>query len=587
MKKFLNFAFLLFALTMISCEEDTLFTNSKSDLNDNISIRGKGGDSGHVKTGRWLILDGIEQYNTIYNELRTNLENSSEKEELVILVDDPKGDYGTTYDPNPTLANWEKSIGHFSLRKKLLLDEDSGLRNGEDPSDLFFNSDNRDITDKINQSLFSHEAVLQIGSSIYFASTSGLIIEVINNNANLMNKILDNGTGVMYQENNLSDIRLNPRETYFGKSKDCTADFGTFKSVVDQKNGEATYSFLWNNGDAAGASDLQLTWNFGDGTVITGANVLTTHTFKNLKPKPTVNTFAVCLTASYSITDEEGNVTQCSQTSCQTITIEYEEEDEDPLFTCQDAQIVGSIINFLGLIDLISVNPTPGNAEQVCVDISNLVLGSGVILNGAVFEWTFQGQGPTEGLNACFIAPCDGTYTITLTIKLADGTTCLAISDNYHHNVEANCEGKKDIQFKESFPYTVGSDPCKVNLRAKHQTKYDNGLFNWGKNQVEAEQTSYIKKCGWLGCYWKKTSRRHFISMDGNVYPSGNACLCEGTPFYLDPTVVFRIKTESNTEFNKQVFPSAPGIFCKVNDPYCVTFDENSGSIVQEYCFPQ
>ena len=232
---------------------------------------------------------------------------------------------------------------------------------------------------------------------------------------------------------------------------------------------------------------------------------------------------------------------------------------------------------------MFTFNPTPGQAYEVCVDPSNLLLTGSTLLDALTFRWHFQGQ-TQDGFAACFEAPCDGEYTVTLEILLPDGTVCMALNSTYQHNVEANCQGKKDIQYKETFEYYHNGERSKVKFRAKHQTKYDNSIwFNWGKNQVETEQKSYKKK--WYG--WKKTPRRHQIFLDGNVYPTGNACLCDGAPFNLDPTFHFRDKTEKKTEYNVPLFLSEPGIFCKVDDPYEVTFIEDNGAVTQTYRFPQ
>lgn len=561
----------------VACEDDFVDKNAPSSNSDSdITVRAKGDN---VKSnGRWLSVPSHEAYANLYNYLSIIDNKDYGDEKAVILVEDEKGKYGTTYDPNPALAQWERAQDHESLRRRLLLEEDAGLRAGMDPGDLFHTADDRDITDVIDQTLASKEGVVQIGTTIRYAVTPSLTIEVLNDNEGLMNQILDEGTSVI-SDDNLDDIRVVTSKSFSGV-KDCTAEFGVFKGVVLEEENKARYTFLWNMGDIAGAIDPVFTWTI-DGVATTSTTPFLFHVFDNLTAGQ-ANSFNVCLTAKYTIVDEEGVETQCENSSCQTVTIEYDEPVDEPLFTCDDAQIVASLLETFGIGNLLDLTPTPGNAEQVCVNASNLLLGSAALLDALTFEWTFQNQSGT-GINVCFTAPCDGTYDLTLVIKLADGTTCIAISEEYHHHVEANCQGLTDRQFKEDFPYTLGGKSCKVTFRAKHQTKLDNGFLNWNKNQIETQQTSYKKKWG----FWFKTSRRHEIRLEGNVYPSGDACYCEGTPDYLNPNIDFRIKTEKNTKYYKQMFPDSDGIFCKVNDPYKVTFNEANGIIVQSYEFPQ
>ncbi len=586
MNKILFFGLCLLGLFFTSCEND-LLTNTESSNGKEITSRSKGGDGGSVNVennGRWLVFSSEAAYRHAYDALLALDDAEKQETDVVVLLKGGKGDkgeYDTAYDPNTNLALWEQEVGHSSLRRSLALQEELDLRDGEDPGRIQRTLEDRNITDVITQTLFSEEGVIQVGSNIYYAVNPGRMIEVGNNRTELMESILDDGTDVIFEGTNHFDIKIRNNGSYRGVN-DCTADFGSFTGVVDEENGTAQYTFLWNLGDVEGAEGLKLEWNFGDGETMTTTTPFVYHEFDGLQPNID-NSFTVCLTATYSYKDEEGNTVDCNNSSCETITISYEEEtNDDPLFDCDDAQIVGSIIETIGLIDLLNITPTPGMAEQVCVNGTNLLLGSAELLDALNFNWSFQGQ-DGEGLQPCFIAPCDGTYAITLQITLEDGSSCMTLAEEYQHNVEANCEGKKDIQVKESFEYFIGGDRHKVCFRAKHQTKLDNNIFDWGKNQIETQQKSYKKR--WYG--WQKVSKRHIITLEGNVYPSGDACYCEGVPDYLDPSIDFRDKTEKNTKYYKQMFPSAEGIFCKVNDKYTVTFNENNGSVVQSYDFPQ
>lgn len=586
MNKIFIYGLCLLGLLFTSCENDVLNTTNNSSTDTEISNRSKGkGDPFKEITvennGRWLVFSNEDAYKQAYDALLSLDDADADPKEAVILVEDEKGDYGTTYDPNTNLALWEINTGHSSLRRSVALQEDLALRDGQDPGDIQRRLQDKDITDVISQTIFSEEGVVQIGSSIHYAVNPGVMVEVQNNRTDLMIDILDVGTDVIFEGTNHFDIKIKKKGGY-RSVKDCTADFGAFTGVVDEENGTAQYTFLWNLGDVEGAEDLQLTWEFGDGETMTSTSPFIYHEFDNLSPNVD-NSFTVCLTASYSYTDEDGNSVTCNNSSCETITIKYEvEQNDDPLFDCDDAQIVASIIETIGLIDLLNITPTPGMAEQVCVNATNLLLGSATLLDALEFNWSFQGQ-PGEGLQPCFIAPCDGIYSIVLSISLEDGQPCKSISEEYPHNVEANCEGKIDIQVKEDFEYFIGNERHKVCFRAKHQTKLDNNIFDWGKNQIETQQQSYKKR--WYG--WQKVAKRHFITLEGNVYPPGNACFCEGVPDYLDPSIDFRNKVEKNTKYYKQMFPSADGIFCKANDKYKVTFNENNGSVIQSYEFPQ
>jgi len=578
MKLYIQLCLLSLLLVFISCqeefdalEENALIENSIDPLKDL-----KKGESGQ-KGGRWLTFESQKSYDAAYNKLLRLYDSERPDENSVVLVKGDKDGYGVSYDPSPILHLFEVQSVHTSLRKRLLIDEDTQLRRGREVDYVLRNLDDRGITNVIEQTLLSEEGVVRIGDEILYAPTKTLRIAVLNGREDIMTKILSEGLDVLYEPEVLENIKV--MNTQKKTVSECTADFNFSIGGLDAENETGIVSLIWNNGDASGADDLQLTWDFGDGSSTTTSGAIATHTYENLEPDEADNNFTICVTAIYSYTNVDGLEVKCNSSSCQTINIKLPKEELD---LCQIVGTALSVLQVFG-VDPYTFNPTPGNGHETCGDAGDLVVAFANYADQLNFTWGFQGQGTQEGISGCFNAPCDGEYVTSLTISNDDGEICAVLQTNYQHSIEAFCEGKVDIQYKDDFEYYISGDRFKSFVRAKHETDYDDGFFSTSPNQVEGEIKSYKKK--WWG--WKKTPRHHEIHMEGNVYTFGNACACGGP--YDDIPGPAKIETAKKTTRNQPMFPSSAGIFCRVDDPYFVTLKvkiNGNYQVDQTYTFP-
>ena len=580
-----NFCYLMllalsFGFAFGSCNKD----NFSSEVEESFEQPGPTHRQGNPleriqRVSSWLKFVDQDHYNAVYRYLENVQQEALEDPGYtteVVLREDVGDGYGTTFDPDPSLAVLEQDFGVYTLRKRLLLEEDELLREGQGLEEVVGLQDNG-ISSSVARTLHSADFVIQIGNTMIYQHSKSLRV-LVDNNVSVMEDIIANGIEEVYKEENIDFVDLEVLPKGFRSDFPCTADFNVLEGgYTDGEKKEALKSFLWNNGDASGAKDLQLTWDWGDGTTTTTTNAAASHKYENLQPYPTVNTFNVCVTATYKIVNEEEDTEElCSQSACKTVTITLPEVEVEENY-CDELQAASSLWGLIG--SPMEFQPTPNNAQQVCATVNNFytMLINLAIADNYSFRWTFQGQ-TSSGLQVCFDAPCDGTYLFSLEILDADGNLCSSYTDRYNHNVDAYCEGKEDIEQKYPMYYIHNGENKGVLLRGKHETNKDDGWFSSAPNQVETEMKHYKK----VNNKWKKDERHNRTHILGNVYPQGNGCDCGGTPFMMDKIFQELIEKKHKYERNYVVFPShdddGQGIFCRVDDPYTVEFNPMQSS---------
>jgi len=566
-----------------SCSQDTDLlsdTNAVTDIesrSDNVNPREVSNN------GKWLVFSNKRAYDNTINSLRISLNDSRGEVQEVYLTGSNDDHYGATYDSQPQLALFEQSLDFSSYRKRKELLEEAYLREGMDPSDITETSINPlNITSPIMGSLISENGVIQIEKDIFVALNRTKRVRIKNNRTDLVDALIESGdTRILYEDRNIGDVEFQNKAQ--GSSVVtgfiCTADFEAFPGGINQDDKSAAYTFLWNDGDASGATNIEFTWNFGDGSPSeTGTTSFATHTYENLEPHPAVNSFVVCVQVTYTYLDDDGESQTCNQASCQTISVTLEEQP-DP---CDNVTEAMSIIGISGTLDNILQFTTVAGGGQVCVGLGPIA-GAIANLSGVTYEWTAQGQTITSA-SPCFPVTCDGSYPGSLTIK-KDGVSCYTNTFTFEYSGgDADCQLSGDLELPDNSSDEIvwqTDDDKKTKIRAKHQTRKDNGLFNWGGNQVEGEITSYKRRSpSWLG--WKKEERTTTITMVGNVYPQEDGCACGGEPGFMNETWT---ETRKNHYQEKPMFVSSEGIYARGSDPYTVRLID--GPVDRTLQFPQ
>ncbi len=584
-----SYLFLFFGLLMFfgSCKKDPLTNLSPSDSKTEVEVRGKNGRGALdrvQKVSNWLKFKDQAHYDQVYAFLEQVRENPANYTETRILVEDKNDGYGPTLDPNPLIADIEDLLGIETLRKDALLQEDGILRDGGTPKELN-NIQVNDITSTSAKTLHSKDFVIQIGDQIIKTISTSLKVVVNNNNVGLMEDIINLGIEEIYEEENIGDVDLVIKHDKRGPRSDfpCTGAFAALPGGnLDSENKTAGKTFLWNNGDASGAKNLKLDWDFGDGSTATTSGPQTFHKYENLQPHPAENIFNVCVTATYIIEkagSDEGEVIEvpCVQSTCQQISIKLEEVDE-PENKCDELTYALTAAGLLGLEgSLVTFLGTPGNGEEVCAATTNLfnaLLAYSLVDEITEISWTFQGGQTSTEFSPCFEVACDGNYLYTIQFKFANGEVCTPFTEIYPHEINSNCQGNNDIQKGwESQYYQDNGNDLYIRWRAKHETENDDGIFESAPNQVEAEMKHYIYNVAQQK--WKCIKLGSTIHFDGNIYPSGESCDCAGIADFMDWHPTTNGVRVHHFERNFLAFPDddVTGIFCLVNDPYTVTFE--------------
>lgn len=587
-----SYVFIFLGLLMFfgSCKKDSLSKLSPSKEKSEVQVRGKGGDdalSKVQKVSRWLKFENQAHYDEVYNYLEKVREDPANFTETRILVEDKNDGYGPTLDPNPLIADIEDFLGIETLRKDVLLQEDGMLRDGG-TLDLLNDIRYNDITSTSAKTLHSKDFVIQIGDKIIKTISKSLTVIVNNNNVGLMEDIIDSGIEEIYKEENIGDVDLEIKNDLRGPRSDfpCTGAFAAISGgSLNAQDKTAGKTFLWNNGDASGAKNLKLDWDFGDGSTATTSGPQSFHLYENLQPFPAENVFNVCVTATYTIEKwgdgkEEVIEVSCVQSSCQQISIKLPEEEEEPTNNCDllnYALNAGGLLGADGLI--LEFVATPLNISEVCVAPNNITnaLVAYALIDEVDLVWTFQGQTGT-GISPCFEAGCDGEFLYTVQFVINQGTpeeeVCATYTGVYDHEENIDCQGNKDIPKPRKGwavqPYSDNGNNLWLVWRAKHETDNDDGWFSSAPNQIEAEMMHFIYNVQHQK--YKRVLLGSTISFNGSVYADGDGCDCGGDAQNMDYDHTTNGVHVPYWEHNYQVFTDEEGIFCLVGDPYTVTF---------------
>jgi len=569
---------LTLSIFITSCQQDSLIPGQSSDVSIEDRDRDLGVISGPTLStgypqfnhnGQWFQFSDKRSYNLAIDQL-TAYANSNQ----VIGVGGgvlSTGGKGTQLSSDP-LDNFENHYGHKSLRKKVELEEDQRLLAGEDPARFQSDLDSRGFVTDVEMSLINEEGVVQLGSDIYIAYSKSTLVKINGRRADIVQQIITSGTKAAYLPANSADVEI----INVGDVAACTAEFAATPGNLDNQNNEATYSFLWNNGNASGVTNLLLQWDFGDGNTEASIDAGTSHTYTNLQPYPATNTFIVNLTATY--TDADG--TTCNETHPVEINIAL----ESTATTVEECDVVSGVFAVIQPLQLGDLNPyvkatvTPGNPQEVCLNTTGLVNLASSILD-LTWRWNFQGQMSSD-VSPCFTTPCDGDYVVTLELLKSDGTVCGVYTKTYDHNTDANCQGHSDITREDDFEFTSGSDEYKACIVGKHRTK--EGWWPFDGNKIKAKMKTY-KKNG--NDRWRKEKMDHEIYIEGNVYPPGNGCACGGVPDYVQEDEIDNNTKKSSIAHD--IFSDSDGIYCQVDDPYTIRFVVNDGLAEESLDFPQ
>ena len=577
----------VFIAFLASCKNDLIEIDSPNKEGDQIEARGTNANpfDGVVNTGRWLRFESQEHYDQVISNLEPLVGKPLPKGKKVILNQGggdggDGGGYGTTYDEDPWIATYEEEIGIYTLRKKLLFEEDHILRTGQDPDEIL-KLDDKGFLPTTIRSVVSAEGAIQIGDNIIIQEREAVRFIINDNRDDIAIDILDNGPDEAFNEEHYGFVKLDNKlglEKILLGGGTCTAAFNVVPGGnTDAHSQIALRTFMWNLGDASMARDLNLLWTFGDGQSEETKGPIANHTFTSLQPYPAVNSFNVCLTASYSYLDDQDVEQQCLQSSCKTVEIRLEElEQEEEVDECQNLGRVFGISWFFDA-SLIEENTTPNEPTEVCVSLGNAALAAinETVSDNYTLKWHFQGQEGT-GTNPCFYAGCDGAYMVIVQV-LVDGEVCATLLNWHHHNVLANCEGKEDLKRDDVMYYPFEGEVKRTLWWAKHETNKDDsnflgiGIWNSAPNQIETKMKHYRK----YGSNWYPDFRHNRTTIAGNVYPQGEACDCGGIPDLMEELFEETFYKEFKFEKNHKVFESQTGlkgIFCKVDDPYTVSF---------------
>ncbi len=173
-----------------------------------------GGGQGYGMTGSlqdvdvvsgWLKFENKDHFNSAVQQvalLRASPENEEKEKRLR-----PESD---VFDPDPLLGEIEDKFGIISLRKKILLHQTELIEQGYDSIDLTY-VQNYGISDIREQALFNENGIVQIGDTIIKHITPVQSIAV-KNNVRLMTEIIENGTEVIFEKNNIDYVDFIYRE---------------------------------------------------------------------------------------------------------------------------------------------------------------------------------------------------------------------------------------------------------------------------------------------------------------------------------------------------------------------------------------
>lgn len=492
--KFLGLIFILSSMLM-SCQNELTEQDSISEISSSKKAR-VAQYRGLSHNGKWFVFKSSKVEDGIYNSL---MERMAELDDTGEINDEEFEESNEFIDPSETLAKFESSYRHTSLRSDIEVQRYKMLlQKGADPVRVLNRVGDRGLT-QVDQSFVSADGIKQVGKDLFYYDKNGIHYMVANADLETLDVLMHEGyIAALGYTGNVQIINAQPPIV----DETCSAEF----SITNGANLSVTVVHVGNGQPVIGAS---YTYIWGDGS-----------------PNTTNNTG----TASHTYTTpDQYNITltiDVNEPACQdTYTIINHDVEEDIDWKeemCDYAQFTAIALASGTLGDpftgpLAVFQETPGGSPgQVDVSLSpasslNLAVLSYLANGGSPNDltWEVDGQAPTTGLTASFTLDCQREATVALTIGVCDPPiTMTAI-------------------YKEVWP------SCRMNTTTgwvgkSYSSQNKASIKLWTKNQKAVVEVRHYKKKN--NGSWKKSKADLRVATDDSVAtgsaPSQGGCYC-------------------------------------------------------------
>ncbi len=536
-------------MIIISCSKDSEITNLET------SIRKKGDvitakQLGIVNNGQWLVFKSQAHYYEVFDQIVTAIrthEVSDEEQEI------------ENYDfADELLSNLEEELGHYSLRTSLNEQEDELLENGEEPSDALNSLFDLNVDDQIEQAFVTNDGVVQIGDEISLYRRN---YRIATTNPELANSILQDGEVVMYNPDNIDDVSI-VDYGFTPVAPECSADFALLNQR-ENEDGTFTAVFLWaGNTNVANLSDLQLKWDFGDGSApVYSEDGNITHTFSD------PGNYSVCLDVSWVFKEEDKPDVPCEISNCMGI-----EMIQSPA-GCKKALCFGlgfvSLLNREKLTELFvdEDSSTPGKMCLSSTGLLDILVDFCADIEPQDICYTLVETGQSVIGSGCFDILCDSDYKIEL--KIGDCVRTITIDYN---RFSATCDD--DDHKTDWIDFAFNEDQNKISYKLKTlSNEFDGG----GRQMMWSRVKHYEKRNNGS---WRKTKANLQIDLSGTIYGDHN-CNCD----------VFKEASGTDARFGRyvtireEVYEDLDGISAHEEDPWYASYTVNGQLIKTASCF--
>lgn len=541
------FCLAILVIGLWSCSEDlnvaTTEENNQAQFREGY-YHNESSQTGVRNVGNWLQFESFRVMDNIEEVLRRDMENHYYYTE----GQDSEGEEGAI-DDNVILAAWENSLGHRSLRVNLLEREWRMLQEGVRPDKALNLLDDKGIVSDTRQAFVNKDGVVQVGSSIYI-SKKDKIIEVQNGNADAVRHIIDKGMIAIYDPRIIKDIKLHHFTGGITAAPDCTADF----ALTSQTETDGNYNtfFTWaTNSDLNDLSEVELKWDFGDGSdEVTSSLGTINHTYSE------AGSYLVCLEVSWTHVEGEGDeqeTTTCSNSTCMEIEIEESTDWGEVLCTTLQG------LSFLSVDDInqLLIDENSSTAGQLCLyttGLLDILAGIALDIEPSDIQFTLVEQGETITGSGCFTITCNSEFQVE--VKIGDCTVTFDIDYNGFIDQCDDDDSETDWLWEEYV-----DEEKAISYKLKTKSKENN--FIGGCNCVWAEMHNYEKD----GNKWKKKKKNLKLKFSDRVYLDNN-CDCD------DSEEVNAQKEKKKKCINKEdkVEADVDGISANGADPWHASF---------------